>query len=276
MSETLQISGFYSEADDNLNTSITGYSIRPANFWEVFGAEARWKIVEKEKWSLALNTSLESWTVGSGGSDSIANNQGDKSSPNIFNNSGKRVTTQNLVGSLGLPLTWKANKKWQFTFNPAISLLPSSQGKGQGGAGEFYGSIIYLSGGLLWHPRPELGLTASIAQPIGNGNNSFDGNLDYSKTPVISGGINWHLNPRIALQGLLTNGFGATPATAILTLPSDNRLGYNASFIFTPDAPDTPQSPLTERQNSLSIGGLTVNTALVPPSNTNIANWVRQ
>ena len=58
---------------------------------------------------------------------------------------------------------------------------------------------------------PQLGLTASIAQPIGSGTNSFDSNLRYSKVPVISGGLNWHLNPRIALQGLLTNGFGATP-----------------------------------------------------------------
>ena len=35
LSDTLQISGFYSEADDPLNTSITGLDIRPANFWEV-------------------------------------------------------------------------------------------------------------------------------------------------------------------------------------------------------------------------------------------------
>ena len=60
----------------------------------------------------------------------------------------------------------------------------------------------------------------------------------------MSGGINLHLNPRIALQGQLTNGFGLTPATALLTLPSDNRLGYSASFIYTPDAADTPQPAL--------------------------------
>ena len=68
-----------------------------------------------------------------------------------------------------------------------------------------------------------MALTAGITQPLGSGTNSFDRNLKYSRVPVFSGGLNWHLNPRIALQGQLTNGFGATPATALLTLPSDNR-----------------------------------------------------
>ena len=190
-----------------------------------------------------MNGSLESWTVGSGGNDSLGNSGG-QSSPNIFNDSGQRVETNNFIGSLAIPMTWRATKKWQFTFTPGISFLPSSQGKGQGGSGKFYGTNPYISGGLLWHPTPQLGLTASIAQPLGHGTNSFDRNLKFSKNPVISGGLNWHLNPRIALQGLLTNGFGATPATALLTLPSDNRIGYSANFVFTADAPDTPQVPL--------------------------------
>lgn len=270
LSDTLQISGFYSEADDPLNTKIAGLDIRPGNFWGVFGAAARWKFLTNKNWSMAFNSSLESWTVGSGGSDSVAQNSGDNTSPNIFNDSGKRVETQNIVGSIALPLTWQANKKWQFTFAPGISFLPSSQGKGQGGAGEFYGNNFYISGGLLWHPIPEIGFTASIAKPLGTGANSFDSNLRYSNVPVYSGGLSWHLNPRIALQGQLTNGFGATPATGILTLPSDNRLGYNAKIVITPDAPDTPQPPLSIRQQSLSLGGLTVNTAVVPPDKTSV------
>ena len=113
-------------------------------------------------------------------------------------------------------------------------------------------------------------MTAGIAQPIGNGTNSFDRNLKYSRALIFSGGVNWHLNPRIALQGQLTNGFGATPATGILTLPSDNRLGYSAKFVFTADALDTPQPPLSPVQQSLSLGGITVNTALIPPDETSI------
>ena len=269
LTDTFQISGFYSEADDPLNAPITGLDIRPANFWEVYGVAARWKFRDYEDLSLALNGSLESWTVGSGGNDSLGNSV-EQSSPNIFNDSGERVETNNFIGSLSIPITWQAAKKWQFTLTPGISFLPSRQGKSQGGSGEFYGTNTYISGGLLWHPIPQLGLTTSIVQPFGNGTNSFDKNLKFSRKPIISGGLNWHLNPRIALQGLLTNGFGATPATALLTLPSDNRIGYSANFVFTADAPDTPQVPLNKRQQSLSLGGLTVNTALVPPDSISV------
>ena len=41
-------------------------------------------------------------------------------------------------------------------------------------------------------------------------------------------------------------------------------LGCSASFV-SPGTADTPQVPLTPRQQTLAKGGLTVNTALVPP-----------
>ena len=90
LTDTFQVSGFYSEADDPLNTQITGFDIRPGNFWEVIGAATRWKFHSYKNLSIALNGSLESWTVGSGGSDSRGQNSGDSASPNIFNNSGEK------------------------------------------------------------------------------------------------------------------------------------------------------------------------------------------
>lgn len=267
LSEHLQVSAFASQADDPLNAPITGFDVQPANSWESYGAAARWRLISQTSWQLALNGSLELWNVSSGGDDSFAN-QGDNASPNIFNASGERVDTQNLVGSVALPLTWRAHDHWHITLAPGISVLPSSQGAGQGGAGTFYGTNPYISGGVLWQPTAELGLTASIAQPIGSGTNSFDADLQFSRVPILSAGLNWDLNPRIGLRGQLTNGFGATPATGLLALPSDNRLGYSASFVFTADAPDTPQPALTPRQHSLARGGLSVNTALVPPDDS--------
>ena len=268
LNDKVQISGFYSETDDPLNAPITGLDVRPANLWEVFGASLRWQLRGNETWSLALNGSLEVWNVGSGGSNSLAQNTSKSISPNIFNDSGRRVETKNYIGSLAVPLTWHADQKWQFTFTPGINFLPASQGERQGGAGEFFGTNLYFGGGVLWQPIPQIGITASVAKPLGGGSNSFDRDRKYSRVPILSGGLNWHLNPRIALQGQLTNGFGATPATALLTLPSDNRMGYSAKLIINPDAVDTPQPSLTSIQRSLSIGGLTVNTALVPPDKT--------
>ena len=91
---------------------------------------------QPNKLKLAISGSLESWEVGSGGDDSFAD-LGDDASPNIFNDSGRRVFTRNIVGSLSLPLSWQANDQWQLTFNPGVSFLPATQGSGQGEAGSF-------------------------------------------------------------------------------------------------------------------------------------------
>ncbi|MDC3009341.1 hypothetical protein OAZ06_00025 [Synechococcus sp. AH-736-G20] len=264
LDKDLLVSAFISQADDPLTAPLKGFAVQPANFWQSYGASARWRWLDEGDWQWAVNGSLEAWEVGSGGDDSFSN-RGDNASPNIFNDSGSRVFTRNIVGSLSLPLSWQLSETWQISVAPGITFLPADQGAGQGGAGQFYGTNPYLSGGVLFQPFPELGLTASIAQPIGSGTNSFDADLVFSRVPIFSAGLNWDLNPRIGLRGLLTNGFGATPATALLALPSANRLGYSASFVFTPDAPDTPQLPLSKRQRSLTQGGMTVNTALVPP-----------
>ncbi|WP_414494664.1 hypothetical protein [Synechococcus sp. MIT S9504] len=272
LNDSLMLSFFISQADDPLNAPLTGFAVQPANFWQSYGAAAQWQVLNQNNWKLAISGSLEAWEVGSGGDDSFSDS-GDNASPNIFNDSGSRVFTRNFVGSLSLPATWQASKQWQFSFAPGVSFLPATQGSGQGGAGKFYGTNPYVSGGVLFQPFPELGFTASIAQPIGSGTNSFDADLVFSRVPILSAGINWDLNPRIGLKGLITNGFGATPATALLALPSDNRLGYSASFVFTPGTADTPQAPLTPRQDSLAKGGLTVNTALVPPD-TKTEAWI--
>ena len=267
LTDQLQISAFYSVADDPLYAPITGKTVQPANFWESYGGALQWRLLGSNTtpWALALAGSLEGWSVGSGGCNSASCKGQNNASPNIFNNSGSRVQTTNLVGSLSLPLTWQALPSLALTFTPGVSFLPSSQGSGQGGSGPFYGTNGSVAAGASWRPIPSLTLFGSGLMPVGPGNNSFNGNLDFARVPILTAGINWALNPRIALEGQLTNGWGATPATALLALPSDNRLGYSGRFVFTPGALDTPQPAMTSRQRSLALGGLTVNTALVPP-----------
>jgi hypothetical protein len=265
INQNVSLSGFASRADDPLNATLNNFEVQPANFWESYGLAARWRLINDEKLSFALNGSIETWKVGSGGRDAFNVQGGSNESPNIFNDSGQRVETTNLVGSLSFPFSWKANEKLSLIFAPGVSWLPGTQGAGQGGSGTFYGTNIFVSGGASLQPFPELALIATAAIPLGPGNNNFDTNLNFSRVPVLAAGLNLNFNPRFTLNGLLTNGFGATPATSLLTLPSDNRLGYSASFVLTPDAPDTPQIPLSAFQRSLAKGGLSVNTALVPP-----------
>ena len=274
----LQLSGFISEADDPLYSKIVGRSTQPGNFWRSYGGAIQWKLISNQQsqgkkrlnqgLEVAFTGSIEGWEVGSGGCDSKDCKGKDEASPNIFNNSGKRVFTNNLVGSLAFPITWTISQKWQATISPGASFLPGSQGKNQGGAGSFYGNNFWIASGVLWRPISELGLFSSVLVPFGPGNNSFDSSLNFSNVPIYSGGITWNLNPRISLEGALTNGWGASPATSLLTLPSTNRIGYSARFVYTYDAPDSPQVELSRRQKSLASGGLTVNTALVPPDQT--------
>lgn len=61
LANNLMISGFYSQADDPLNAPLKGFATQPANFWESYGASARWMILDKDKWKLAFSGSLEGW-----------------------------------------------------------------------------------------------------------------------------------------------------------------------------------------------------------------------
>ena len=261
LTDKIQLSIFYSQADDPLNATISSRSIQPENLWESIGLSTKWQLFKTKKSSLAINSSLESWKVGSGGSYGATNNDSD--TPNIFNNSGKRVETTNIIGSLSLPFSWKFDKKLTASLIPGISFLPSEQGHGQGGAGEFYGTNMFFGAGLEWKPARELSLSASITQPWGDGTNNFNSDLKYSKVPIYSTGIKFRFSPIIGIVGQVTNGFGATPATGILTLPSDNRIGYSVKVVINPYTSDIAQRALTNRELSLSLGGVGIETGFV-------------
>ena len=266
LTDKIQLSIFYSQADDPLNATISSRSIQPENLWESIGLSTKWQLFKTKKSSLAINSSLESWKVGSGGSYGATNNDSD--TPNIFNNSGKRVETTNIIGSLSLPFSWKFDKKLTASLIPGISFLPSEQGSGQGGAGEFYGTNMFFGAGLEWKPVKELSLSASITHPFGDGTNNFNSDLTYSKVPIYSTGIKFLFSPIVGIEGQVTNGFGATPATGILTLPSDNKIGYSIKVVINPYTSDIAQRALTNRELSLSLGGIGIETGLVPELGT--------
>jgi len=267
LTRRLQLSGFYSQADDPLFARIPSKPIQPGNVWEVFGGAAQWQLGSGDNWALAITGSLEQFRVLSGGLDfgpglvtfrpGVANN--------IFNDSLQTVETNNIVGSIGLPFSWQLNRTLQLSFTPGASFLPATQGAGQGGAGTFYGTSITLAAGLSWRPTPQLNLFVSGLLPLGPGTNSFDASLNFSRVPIYTAGLNYAINPRISLEGAITNGFGASPATALLALPSQEQLLYTGRFVYSIQAEDSPPIAMSRRQRSLATGGLTVNTAMVPP-----------
>ena len=267
LSRALLLSLTYTYADDPLFALIPSRPSQPANFWSAAGASLRGRLAGGPNWQLAAEGALELFTVGSGCGGSVSCDG--PGTPNIFNDSGQLVFTRNWVGALSLPLTWQASRQLQLSLVPAVSFLPDSQGADQGGAGEFYGTTISLGLGASYRLGNQVQLFTSALLPLGPGNNAFDGDLVYSRVPILTAGANIAVNPRIGLEASITNGFGLSPATAILALPSaPTEPMLNGRFTWNPGAMDSPSPRYTARQASLALGGLSVNTALTPADGT--------
>jgi hypothetical protein len=267
LNSNLLVSGYFSYADDPLFAPIPSRPSQPANLWTVYGGSLRARLASGPSWQLAAEGALELFTVGSGCGGTVSCDG--PGTPNIFNTSGEKVFTRNWVGALSLPLSWQANRNLQLSFVPAVSFLPGSQGENQGGAGDFYGTNISLGLGANYRLGNQVQLFGSAMLPLGPGSNAFDGSLEYSRVPILSAGANIAVNPRIGLEASVTNGFGLSPATAILALPSaPYEPMLSARFTWTPSAADSPRPRFTPRQASLALGGITINTALTPADGT--------
>ena len=273
LNPNLMVSGFWTYADDPLYKPITGPAGQPSssrdNLWVVWGGSARARLLAAKGWSLAAEGSLEQFSVGSGCSSPESCSGSAIGSANIFNASGQKVYSNNLVGSLALPLSWQATPALQLTFTPLVAFLPSQQGGGQGGAGSFYGTNIGLGLGASYQLGNQVQLFSSALFPLGPGDNAFDSSLSFTRVPIYSIGTLVALNPRIGLEARVSNGYGLSPATAILALPSaPYEPMVAARLVWNPVAPDSPQPAYTPRQASLALGGLSVNTALTPVGGT--------
>ena len=103
----------------------------------------------------------------------------------------------------------------------------------------------------------------------GNSKNSFDDNLNFSKNNIYSYRINWVPNSVVNFKFGVTNSFGLSPATSLLTLPSANLNLYEFKVSITPDYRDTFISPIAKEKKYLYQRGLTVNNALIPRRENN-------
>ena len=106
---------------------------------------------------------------------------------------------------------------------------------------------------------------SSYTLPLGPGNNSFDNDLNFSKASIYSFGIDWEVNEKIGFQSKITNSFGSTPSTGILTIPSDNLNLYSINFKYRPfEIIKNEPKKLKKEDKLIAFGGLTVNNALIP------------
>ncbi len=253
INEHLQVSVFYSVADDPLYSLINGNKVIP-NYWEIYGAAFKRKLFNFGKWTISASSSFESWNI----------NNGDDVNGNIFNSEKERLSTSTSIGSFGLPLTRKVNNKLDVNFIVGGTFLPESIGRSDQQS-NFYGNNFYVGSGFTWKARQNIYSSASISYPFGPGNNAFNSEKEFYRTPIYTLGINYDINPIIGLEGKITNGFGVTPSSSLLTIPSANKPLYFAGINYKPGRIDSPQRNFSTRENSLVYNGLTVSSALIPP-----------
>ncbi|WP_320664920.1 hypothetical protein [Prochlorococcus sp. MIT 1223] len=269
LNDDMMLGFFYANSDDPLHASLDGYSEHPENRWIIYGASLSWQQYESKKIRISLNTSLENWNVKSGGCNQY---RCTSTSPNIFNSNTSPVENNNIVGSISLPITWYLSRKFEITFAPKGVFLPDSQGN-KNGNGKFYGNNFGLGLGVTYNPLTRVKIFSSAFLPIGSSQNSFDKYLTFKKEPIFSGGINYSLDSKISFEGTLTNGFGQSPATGILTLPSRNQILYSARLIYKPT--NYSYSDDNFDSSNVDLGGLSVSTArIINKNQTRVRNTI--
>ncbi|MBW3041844.1 hypothetical protein DNJ73_04335 [Prochlorococcus marinus XMU1408] len=220
---------FYTEADDPLFKKIGQYNESSANLWTNFGGNIKYKILNKEYYKISIDGSIENWKVGSGGCFGYNCTSNSK---NIFNSKNEKILNNNLIGSISLPITYKLDNK-EFSIVPKLSILPKNQGN-HNGKRNFYGNNLGIGLGISNKHTKNITTFYSYYIPIIYGYNSFNSNLEYSKENVYTAGLNYNIDHKITLEGYLTNSFGLTPSTSILTMPSTKQIIYGGRFIYTP------------------------------------------
>ena len=249
-SKTIKI--FYTEADDPLYKKINGKSSQPENLWTNFGAGFKWNFLNSKKFKLAIDSSLERWRVKSGGCNGAGCNS---NSNNIFNNNLEPVDNTNTIYSLSLPISYKPSNNYEFSFAPRVINLPKEQSNEA-----FYGTSTGISLGTSITISKKLSSYFSSYFPLGESLNSFDENINYSKKIINTLGIRYSFDNRTALEGFITNSFGQTPATSILTLPSTNNYMLGGRLVYYPINNDNYSYEYKERKPNFNTNreGLSV------------------
>ena len=246
---------YYTEADDNLYKRING-DLSPY-MWRSYALSYKKKLFDNQdnKFSASIVSTIEYWEVTSGGisSKSIFNNKDDSFGKEKY---------KNLIGAFSFPLSKEFKKNVVIVFVPGVTFLPDKLGSKNNGKNS-YGNNFYLGAGIAWNILNNLKVLSSFTNPLGPGSNYFDSDLNFSNKSIYSYGLNWDVNQKIGIQGKITNSFGETPSTGLLTIPSDNKPLYSANLIYNPYGEDNKLNSLIDKDSLISFGGITVNNALI-------------
>ena len=256
VSDSNLLSVYFSEADDNLYNLIDG---QKSNYhWQNFAISLKKSLLRDNEniFGLSMVSTVEYFNHASGSENT-------KSIYNQKDNDYGRDKFDSIVGALSLPISKSLNENFTFFIVPGISFLPEKLGS-KGIGKNSYGNNFYLGSGFVLDIAKNVELLASYTIPLGPGNNYFDNDLKYSRKSLYGLGLGWDINPMIGIEGKITNSFGSSPSTGLLTIPSDNKPLYSANVIYKPYGEDTFLAPLDDRDDLINHGGIFVSNALMP------------
>ena len=260
ISDSSLLSIYITGADDDLYNLVGGQKIN--YYWQNYAISFKKKLIDEKNFNFGLSwaTTIEYWRHASGSetAKSIYNQKDNLFGKDKFNE---------LVGSISFPISKNLNDKLTALIVPGITFLPEQLGS-KGIGKNAYGNNFYIGSGLVYDVADNLNLLFSYTSPLGPGNNYFDSDLNYSRKSLYSFGLGWDVNPKIGIEGKITNSYGASPSTGLLTIPSDNLPLYSANIRYRPYGEDTNLNLLNERDKLISNGGITVNNALIPRAGT--------
>ena len=250
------LSLYFSETDDPLYNLINGKLI--PNNWANIALAYKKQILESEdlKNTLSFSSSLEYWVVSSG----------DGKKKSIYNEIDDSVGLdryEKFIYSFSLPFSSQLNKQTYFSIVPGFTFMPDKLGDKNLGK-NFYGNNYFLATGLNFDISDNFQLASSYTYLFGPGNNSFDENLNFKRKSIYSYGFNWDSSPVLEIEGKITNGYGLTPSTSLLTIPSDNKPLYYLGGKYKPFLEDIKFDTLNKENELMLFGGLTVGNALFP------------
>lgn len=251
-----QLTGYFAEANDDTYHFINGH--RAQYSFQTYALSLKQKIWNSKNFSSSLSIfpSIEFFSISSGSEET-------KSIYNESNNLFDKDKFGKIIYSVSLPYSKKLTEKLTYNFVPGFIYLPERLGN-RTVRNNFYGNNLFIGNGFTFNLLDDVIFHGSLTYPLGPGNNHFDENLKFSKKSIYSFGLNWDLSKKIGIETKITNGFGSTPTTGILTLPTDNLPIYAAEIKYRPYEEDRPIKPLNKRDNLIRFGGITVNNALIP------------
>ena len=264
VSDSSLLSIYFSEADDNLYNLIDG---QKSNYhWQNFAISFKKKLLAENEniFGLSMVSTLEYFNHASGSENT-------KSIYNQMDKTNGKDKFDSIVGAFSLPLSKSLNENFTFFIVPGVSFLPDKLGS-KGIGKNSYGNNFYLGSGFVLDIAEDVELLASYTNLLGPGNNFFDNQLKYSRKSLYSFGLGWDINPIIGIEGKITNSFGSSPSTGLLTIPSDNQPLYSANVIYKPYGEDTFLAPLEDRDELINHGGIFVSNALIPRADTSQAS----